>query len=1219
MSISTAGSNRYLLHFNSLHSLTQWTAGIRLAMFENTTLQESYTGSLIAGKGKLLNNIKVIMSGSKLKTEDWARVRFGAGTPWRRCWCVITPPDEKESQKLQKVIKKKSAYDRGPPALTGNIKFYDTRKVKKHTVPVATISDVYSAYAIYPQSKPLIDQSTLVKVEGMIRIHTTPESSTEGFVFVMPEVHPAVTGFEMMLRWLFPVYDTFVLYGRPSRLIADTLDTKSLMFAMPQEKRYGYLEILDVATLIHENGSQAWSEKEWRRRLKDLTQSHMQKLQAPGSRPGSTNGTRPSHRNSLPSRTGALRFDDNASIRSNLSLRNEASNYPKAARIGSAPQGNAPFQPPRSSINHQRSVSEATPFITPPRHQKSLRDNQQAYAPSRLPYEATPRRMSYEQAEQAPPPPPAHGVILSSTPPNPRRERYAELDGVNDRSSSESDRRFRAAGGEAQEIQQNLRPSSPPAPVMAPPAFSHNSGSTAQTRAYHAPELRRANSRLSSTTLSQLAEAGHFGSNGPQAAGGSGFSNGSSQQRDGRYSEDQGHRGVIDDASKSQTPADLNSSFEGVVLANVGSSCSTSSNNNNNNNHQSSTPTQTMARDNSRDASPVSTNQLLRPATSIPRSVSPLSQSSTHSSSPTPSVHSSGAIRDRSLYTTPQPNDITQPRPSFHQTAAPILLPKNALVDQSPPEQLQRRDTSHSIVRKPVLAQVQPDASYDRTASLAGSGSDSGSLRQHYIDETALDQVTAHRLDSLTEDADGRHLPSSASSRYDNEPTASPDYANTQEPADAKRPALSIDKPRMGILKTVGTVQPERREVVVGDVHYDTDAPKQPVTSDIPSVDFGPTQVYDPNTSSRPGTSGTLAKPAHNRSKSSDLFIPSPHTGSPGDSQRNSYILNGRASPAFGTEALDRSPGQDHPNNDLHYRTGPPTPNENRRSVAWQPGATVGSGSPANRRSITPEQFVQQRAAATRMTPVYAHARQNSGPPPLVIKNISAEWSAPQHARQTSFGRDQGPRPPSRTASGGVPPPGDLSPHLSAREQEHVARVTGSPLINMVGNPKNQTPQGGGLIGAIEAREKEKKDMKQGLSGQMVQHAIAQRHQQNQNNQHSQQKPRQNQSYQYGQPTPPLVTPQFQMPGQWPQTPGIRQPQNGWNMPQQQYITQTPQQQRVPLDYNTSQAPSPALQPQKYQQWLQQQQYYQQQQYQQYRQQQQQPYGPYFGNGQGRR
>ncbi|KAI7246763.1 hypothetical protein KC335_g19293, partial [Hortaea werneckii] len=191
LSISTAANNRYLLHFNSLNSLTQWTAGIRLAMFEHSTLQEAYTGSLIAGKGRLLNNIKAIMERSKFVHEDWARVRFGAGTPWKRCWCVVSPPDEKEFGKAQKSLKKASAYERVKMP-KGSIKFYDTTKVTKKTRPIATVSDAYAAYAIYPQSKPLIDQSTLVKLEGLVTVHGSPETTTEGFIFVMPEVHPAV-------------------------------------------------------------------------------------------------------------------------------------------------------------------------------------------------------------------------------------------------------------------------------------------------------------------------------------------------------------------------------------------------------------------------------------------------------------------------------------------------------------------------------------------------------------------------------------------------------------------------------------------------------------------------------------------------------------------------------------------------------------------------------------------------------------------------------------------------------------------------------------------------------------------------------------------------------------------------------------------------------------------------------------------------------------------
>lgn len=279
LSISTAGRNRYLLHFNSYDTLIQWTGGIRLAMFELASLQEAYTGALIAGKGKSLNNINIIMERMRFKNEAWVRVRFGAGVPWRRCWCVITPPDEKEYQKLQKELKKRSPYDRSHvPILKGDIKFYDNKKEgkrQKKARPIATITDAYSAYAIYPQAKSLIDASTLLKIEGNITIHSEPPSSTEGFVFIMPETHPAVSGFEMLLRFLFPAWDTFGLYGRPGRLVASTLDPRSLMFAMPKHRRYGYLDVLDISQLIAIDGSRAWTEREWRKRLKDLTGQRM--------------------------------------------------------------------------------------------------------------------------------------------------------------------------------------------------------------------------------------------------------------------------------------------------------------------------------------------------------------------------------------------------------------------------------------------------------------------------------------------------------------------------------------------------------------------------------------------------------------------------------------------------------------------------------------------------------------------------------------------------------------------------------------------------------------------------------------------------------------------------------------------------------------------------------------------------------------------------------
>lgn len=85
----------------------------------------------------------------------------------------------------------------------------------------------------------------------------------------------------------------------------------------------------------------------------------------------------------------------------------------------------------------------------------------------------------------------------------------------------------------------------------------------------------------------------------------------------------------------------------------------------------------------------------------------------------------------------------------------------------------------------------------------------------------------------------------------------------------------------------------------------------------------------------------------------------------------------------------------------------------------------------------------------------------------------------------------------------------DVSNHLSAREQEHVARMTGSSFFDISGHSKKSQSQVNpmGLVSTIDAREREKREMKEGMSNQMVQHAITQRqlHQQYQQQQQQQQ------------------------------------------------------------------------------------------------------------------
>lgn len=459
LSLSSAGKNRYLLHFSSFHSMTQWTAAIRLAMYEHTSLYEAYTGSLIAAKGKNLPGIQNILMPTKFKHEDWARVRFGAGTPWRRCWFVINPPDEKEVQKARKAMKK-SAYDRLSIPVTGNIQFFATKKTKK-VQPIATVTQVYSAYAIYPQSKALIDQSTLVKLEGRIHMHGQSQPSSEGFVFVMPELHAAVCGFETMLRFLFPTFDTFNLYGRPTRLVADTNHIKSIMFAFPKERRYGYLDVLDIANLLQVPGSQKWSEAEWRKQLKEATQKRMSTGR---SRTNSVNSTRPRYRNSI-----SMRHSDVPVDPARQSFVPPASK-PEFNQSAEAVDHEIPKREPPGY--HSRGTSDLTDLHTGPR--------------------------------------PGHGSFTESSPDSSSQDLVQRGGGLGvvapiaERVSSEMNEEQRP-------------PRTPPSPVASPPSFVHGPRAMPAKRPEANQEQRLANNRMSHATLSQLTSVGSMGMAGSAA------------------------------------------------------------------------------------------------------------------------------------------------------------------------------------------------------------------------------------------------------------------------------------------------------------------------------------------------------------------------------------------------------------------------------------------------------------------------------------------------------------------------------------------------------------------------------------------------------------------------------------------------------------------------------------------------------------------------------
>ncbi|KAI0459595.1 hypothetical protein F5B21DRAFT_511275 [Xylaria acuta] len=1059
LSISTAGRNRYLLHFNSKQSLIQWTSGIRLAMFEHSTLQEAYTGALIAGKGKHLNNIGVIMERSRVHVDQWVRVRFGAGVPWRRCWCVISPPDEKEYQKVMKEHKKKNPYDRShPPVLKGAIKFYDQKKEgkkQKKLQPIATINDAYSAYALYPQAKSLIDASTLIKIEGDITIHADPPSSTEGFVFIMPEVNPAISGFEMMLRFLFPTWDTFGLYGRPGRLVASVLDSRSLMFAMPKHKHYGYLELLDVSNLILADGSASRSEREWRKKLKELTGTRM-------------NTSTDESETSTTSRAN--------SGRKRLSFGHTTGGTAKP-RVGFADEA-----PPPPVVRTSRSMSlNSGPDGATASHDRNMPDAHLAgpFPPQISGPEGSPYSVS-----------PSTGSGHNSS-----RLNVADFAATPEPASSDEER-----PGVPLHDFDGMRRMQTPEPVSQPPTFSHAPGDKPSNRPYHSPEMRRANSRLSINTLKQLSIVGSV------PVGQDGWN---PDNEDNNEEQNELSRQNLD--QNGSPPIHLNANNTGMP-ANAGSREALM----NNAPRSPGFPLPGTGPISQQSRSPfnpeIGTSHDPRGPTTTARPKTPTSRPGTATGNrpPGPPLHGpqgnqfpgyrgpppagpppgppAGRGRGR-----PPPNTQSSgrgypgngPQGMYSGYQPGPAGPGGRGRPRSPPpnrgEPLPLLNTSPPIHRKPLPA--RSDSLHQRpgigNVTSATDSAGSGSFTGHRIDADGFGRVRAQHSGSPTPPTGVQRydtMISQASSRYDDgASTSSPDYASSRPSTGT---STSVERPRAGVLKTVGAA--EEPSFQNGESSFD-----------IPGIDFGPTLNY--------------ATAPRNLASPIGLGTSLPSNPSAPRAQSPAAALPQRA--LISDASHNRQDSEENV----------------RRSVIWQPGGAIAGSPGPSGPGLSAEEFVQQRAATA--TSLYAHQRHSSSntlshyragtPTPPLGRGQDRDYPGTAHSRNSSHDLLQRPssrgagellqrprsgellqRPGSRGAGavlGGQQSQGES--HLSAREQEHVSRITGSPLINMAGN-KNAPQAGGGLVGAIEVREREREQMKHGWTSQAAQNAIQRQQQQ---------------------------------------------------------------------------------------------------------------------------
>lgn len=220
---------------------------------------------------------------------------------------------------------------------------------------------------------------------------------------------------------------------------------------MPKHKHYGYLELVDVSNLIEADGNASRSEREWRKKLKELTGTRM-------------NTSTDESETSTTSRTN--------SGRKRLSFGHTTGGTAKP-RVGFADEAPPPEArtSPSMSLNSGPDTHLARPI--PPQVSR---------------HEGSPYSLS---------PSPGSGH-------NSSRLNVANFAATPEPASSDEER-----PGPPLHDFDGMRRMQTPEPVSQPPTFSHAPGDKPSNRPYHSPEMRRANSRLSINTLKQLSTVGN--------------------------------------------------------------------------------------------------------------------------------------------------------------------------------------------------------------------------------------------------------------------------------------------------------------------------------------------------------------------------------------------------------------------------------------------------------------------------------------------------------------------------------------------------------------------------------------------------------------------------------------------------------------------------------------------------------------------------------------
>lgn len=264
--VLTTLKNRYIIQLRSLAQMQELLVALRLSAFEYQALQEAYTGALLSARGQQLSDIRTILSPTRYNHSEWVKIRYGSGTAWKRCYMVIEPLSQK---KLKKGL------------TTGRVLIYETETCKRKEL-LGEITEVTSLCAVYPQLHFFIDKSTMMKLEGKIHFGLLSGKKSKTFeslldsdasLFIMPEEHHSVPGYDTLIRFLVPLFDAFGQYGRPKRLKADRMDSESLLFGLPTLPCIYYLEVAELITsvnVMHSNSYIEWGASHWRLHIKGM-------------------------------------------------------------------------------------------------------------------------------------------------------------------------------------------------------------------------------------------------------------------------------------------------------------------------------------------------------------------------------------------------------------------------------------------------------------------------------------------------------------------------------------------------------------------------------------------------------------------------------------------------------------------------------------------------------------------------------------------------------------------------------------------------------------------------------------------------------------------------------------------------------------------------------------------------------------------------------------